>query len=62
MKVAHGSMVIYGSVGEWEEWTNMRFPETGKYVVPGALRPVDINRELDEGLYEDPNVWMNHRL
>lgn len=62
VKVAHSSMVIHGSVGEWEEWTKMRFPETGKYIVPGALRPVDINRERDEGLYEDPNVWMNHRL
>jgi hypothetical protein len=40
----------------------MRFPESGNYVVPGALQPVEIDRERDEGVYEDPNVWMNHRL
>lgn len=62
MRIAPGSMAIYGSVGEWEQWTNMRFPETGRYIVPGALQPVDIDIEKDEGRYEDPNVWMNHRL
>jgi hypothetical protein len=62
LKIAPASMVIFGSVGEWEGWTNMRFPETGKYIVPGALRPVEIDCERDEGRYEDPNVWMSHRL
>jgi hypothetical protein len=38
----------------------MRFPESGPYVVPGALQPVRIDREQDEGHYEDPNVWMRH--
>ena len=62
LKLAPVSMVIYGSVGDWEEWTKMRFPESGRYIVPGALQPVDIDRERDEGRYEDPNVWMNHRI
>jgi hypothetical protein len=30
--------------------------------VPGALQPVVIDRELDEGRYEDPNVWMRHTI
>ena len=30
------------------------------YVVPGALVPVEIDRERDEGLYVEPNVWMVH--
>jgi hypothetical protein len=47
-------------VAEWEEWAQMAFPETGAYVVPGALAPVDIDRERDEGLYVEPNVWMVH--
>ena len=38
----------------------MAFPETGAYVVPGALVPVEIDRERDEGLYVEPNVWMVH--
>ena len=30
------------------------------YVVPGALALVEIDRERDEGLYLEPNVWMIH--
>jgi hypothetical protein len=56
------SMVITGTVAEWEEWAGMRFPDSGAYVVPGALVPVDIDRERDEGRYVEPNVWVHHRL
>lgn len=62
VRIAPVSMVIFGSVGEWEQWTNMRFPETGEYVVPGALQPVRVDCERDEGLYEDPGIWMHHRV
>jgi GNAT superfamily N-acetyltransferase len=60
LKVAPRSMRIAAPVAEWEEWTGMVFPESGPYVVPGALVPVEIDRERDEGLYEEPNVWMVH--
>jgi GNAT superfamily N-acetyltransferase len=59
-KVAPQSMRITGSVAEWEEWAEMTLPETGAYVVPGALVPVEIDRERDEGLYVEPNIWMVH--
>jgi hypothetical protein len=62
VQVMPRAMVIAGPVRQWESWTDMRFPDTGSYVVPGALQPVLIDRELDEGRYEDPNVWMIHRL
>ena len=62
LKVAPRSMTIPGTVPEWEEWTGMTFPESGTYVVPGALVPVEIDRERDHGLYVEPNVWMIHRL
>jgi len=60
MKVAPHSTSTPGSVAEWEEWAAMTFPETGAYIVPGALVPVGIDRERDEGLYVEPNVWMVH--
>jgi GNAT superfamily N-acetyltransferase len=60
VKVAPQSTSAPGSVAEWEEWAQMPFPETGAYVVPGALVPVEIDRERDEGLYVEPNVWMVH--
>jgi hypothetical protein len=60
VKVAPESGRIPGTVAQWEEWTGMAFPESGTYVVPGALVPVEIDVERDEGLYVEPNVWMVH--
>jgi GNAT superfamily N-acetyltransferase len=60
LQVAPQSMVVTGTVQEWETWTGMRFPESGPYVVPEALQPVAIDLENDCGRYEDPNVWMRH--
>ena len=54
------SMVITGTVAEWEEWVGMAFPETGRYVVPGALDLVEIDRERDLGAYAETNLWMRH--
>ena len=62
VRVIPRAMVVVGTVGEWEKWTDLRFPDSGSYVVPGALQPVVIDRERDEGRYEDPNVWMRHRV
>jgi len=43
-----------------EEWCGLEFPESGNYVVEGALVPVEIDRERDYGAYREPNVWMRH--
>jgi GNAT superfamily N-acetyltransferase len=56
------SMQIPGTVAEWEEWAGMALPESGSYVVPGALVPVEVDLEADRVLYVEPNVWMRHRL
>jgi hypothetical protein len=60
LRVAPRSMVITGTISEWEEWTGMRFPESDAYVVPGALQPVVMELGRDLGSYEEPNVWMRH--
>jgi GNAT superfamily N-acetyltransferase len=60
LAIAPLGMLVEGSVAEWEGWTSMAFPESGDYVVPGALVPVAIDRERDRGRYEEPNVWMRH--
>jgi hypothetical protein len=62
VRVIPRAMVIAGTVDQWEEWTGMRLPDSGEYVIPGALQPVTIDRDANEGRYEDPNVWMEHRL
>jgi GNAT superfamily N-acetyltransferase len=60
VKVAPRSTLTTGSVEEWEKWTEMTFPESGPYVVSGALVPIEIDCELCEGVYVEPNVWMAH--
>ncbi|HEV8641649.1 MAG TPA: GNAT family N-acetyltransferase [Methylomirabilota bacterium] len=62
VRVAPRTLVIVGTVAQWEEWTEMVFPDSGPYIVPGALQPVVVDRERDEGRYEDPNVWMHHPI
>ena len=59
--VCPASMEITAEVATWEAWTGLAFPETGPYVVPGALVPVAIDRERDLGRYLEPNVWLRHR-
>jgi GNAT superfamily N-acetyltransferase len=59
--IAHDSLVSEGTVTELEEWCKLAFPESGSYVVDGALVPVEIDRERDRGSYREPNVWMRHR-
>ncbi|MGD9008479.1 MAG: hypothetical protein PVG41_11190 [Desulfobacteraceae bacterium] len=56
------TLTVEGSVDEWQTWAGMVFPESGQYVVPGALVPVAIDVASDIGLYHAPNVWMRHRV
>jgi hypothetical protein len=56
------ALVVDGSLTQWETWTGMRFPESGDYVVQGALQPVTIDVENGTGRYLDPNVWMVNRI
>jgi GNAT superfamily N-acetyltransferase len=60
VRTADEAMLIRGSVRDWQDWTGMAFPESGSYVVPGALVPVEIDAERDEGVYVEPCVWMRH--
>jgi len=61
LDVCPASMRITGKVADWEAWTGMRFPESGSYVVPDALVPVDIDTGRDLGTYVEPNVWVRHQ-
>jgi GNAT superfamily N-acetyltransferase len=58
--IAEDSLVVEGTVAELETWTGLTLPDTGSYVVPGALVPVEVDREHDRGSYREPNVWMRH--
>ncbi len=62
VKACHESKVIRGTRAEWEEWTGLKFPQSGEYIIPGALNPIEVNVEDNRGIYVEPNVWMAHRI
>jgi hypothetical protein len=57
---APNSMVIEAPVGDWEEWTGMRFPEDGTHIVPGMLAPLEVRGGV--GVHVEPNVWLRHSV
>ena len=59
--VCHNSMRITGSVAEWENWTQLRFPISGEYHIGGGLVPLTIDLEQNIGRYVEPNIWYTHQ-
>ena len=62
IKEANPSMIVKGSIAEWQYWTGMYFGSSGDYVVEGALNPVHIDIENNLGEYVEPNIWVLHEL
>lgn len=60
IKVCHRSKTVRGSRADWEAWTGVKFLQSGRYVIPGALSPIEMDVEKDEGIYLEPNVWLMH--
>ncbi|MFL5928367.1 MAG: GNAT family N-acetyltransferase [Gaiellaceae bacterium] len=54
------SMRIEAPVADWEEWTGMRLPDDGTYVVPTMLAPLEIHGGV--GTHVEPNVWVRHAV
>ncbi len=61
LKPAPNSVVVAGTVAEWESWTGMPFPVSGAYVIPEALNLLDVDREHDLATYREENLWVQHR-
>ena len=62
VKVCQRSKIIHGTCPEWQSWTGLRFPQSGSYYIPGALNPIEMDLEIDEGVYVEPNVWIVHEV
>jgi len=61
LKVANPSMIVRGTVSDWQRWTGIHFSESNKYIVRGALNPINIDLESNLGEYIEPNVWVLHK-
>ncbi|MBT3756288.1 MAG: GNAT family N-acetyltransferase [Candidatus Cloacimonetes bacterium] len=62
IQVCSKAMDIRGTIQDWKDWTGLDFPKTGSYEIEGALKPINIDLEKDEGIYIEPNVWIAHQL
>lgn len=62
IKVCQRSKTVRGTRPDWEKWTGLKFPQSGQYVIPGALNPIQIDAEIEAGIYIEPNVWMVHGI
>ncbi len=58
LSLAPRSMIVAGTISQWEQWTGMRFPASGQYLIEGALEPLMIDCENNTGRYEETNVWV----
>ncbi|MDQ1645571.1 MAG: hypothetical protein QOJ50_1755, partial [Cryptosporangiaceae bacterium] len=60
LAIADDSLLVTGTVAEWEGWTGLALPDSGAYVVPGGLVPLHVDVTADTGTYREPNVWVHH--
>jgi len=61
LEYCHKSQRITGSIEQWEVWTGRTFQDSGEYIVEGAMLPVVIDIEKNQGLYYDLAVWIEHK-
>jgi GNAT superfamily N-acetyltransferase len=60
--VCDRAVVKTATVAEWEMFVRMLLPQSGRYVVPGALVPIEVDRERDVAVYVEPNIWVFHAI
>ncbi len=61
LKVANPSIIVRGTVSDWQRWTGMHFDKSNKYIIQGALNLVNIDLKNDLGEYIEPNIWVLHK-
>ena len=54
---AQSNATISGTVAEWQDWTEMEYPESGDYWFPRGLATLAVDRDRDVGLYHEPNRY-----
>lgn len=60
LKVCSRCMVTENKLENWEKWTGMRFLQSGEYIVPYTLNPIQVCLDSNKGIYIEPGVWMVH--
>jgi len=42
---------VRATVTDWEHWTGLHFPESGRYILPGAFQPIRVDRSRNHVAY-----------
>ncbi len=60
--IAPCSMRVEAALEQWRGWTGQALDRSGAHHVPGGLAPVMVDLPAGRGVYEEPNLWMEHPL
>ena len=61
LAIAPESMVVTGTIAQWEGWLGMPLPGNGEFVIDGGLVPLLVDRTADQGRYVEPNAWVSYQ-
>ena len=61
LSCAPASQTLTATVAKRETWSGLALPSTGRYVIPGGLVPLQVDRENDRATMVEPNIWVQHR-
>jgi GNAT superfamily N-acetyltransferase len=62
IKICPSSMTMRASIAAWQEATRASFANSGLYAIPDGLAPLRVDRERDEAVLIEPNVWMAYPI
>ena len=60
LHVCDRAMHVYGNLSFWEDLINVPISKSGKYLVEGALNPIDIDVSKNYGEYFEDNIWISY--
>ena len=60
--ICRAPMRFEGSVSDWEEWTGLALPASGRYVIEGALDLLHVDVETDRCWLAELNVWYGYAV
>ncbi|MDD3050259.1 MAG: hypothetical protein PHR06_03860 [Candidatus Cloacimonetes bacterium] len=61
-KTSNNCITIEGTIQQWQQWSGLKIPESGYYIIDGALNPLEIDVEKNSGRYKDPCIWVKHHI
>ena len=54
------SQTFCGTVAQWQTWSGLEMPASGRYLVKDALAPLELDHTEDRGTLTEPGIWVRH--